>query len=195
MNTEIYLIRHAQCEANKLGIISGALDDELTEDGVFQAERLKEMLIKKNIGFDQFYTSTAKRAVDTAKIIAPHFVPSRHSELLEIDTGSFEFQHTSKKGVSFHVQDYINEPFPNGESYLDLYTRATNWFDNLTFEAGNKIGIVAHGGSLGVIIHHIIQDKKLLNFPLFKLSNASLTHITMNIEKKKYFFHTINFTL
>lgn len=191
---EIYLIRHAQCEANTLGIVSGSIDDPLTDEGINQAKQLRELLFKKNIKFDRVYTSTAKRAIDTAKIVSPDLEPSTHSALLEINTGVFETKNDCGNKSAFEIKNYITKRFPKGESYLDLYKRATDWFEKIVFESGNAIGIVAHGGSLGVIIQHILQDTKLINFPLFEISNASLTHVRVN-TKKKYFFHTINFTV
>lgn len=191
--TDIYLIRHAECEANRLDVISGALDDPLTSDGVLQAIRLRAFFVKQNIAFDQLYTSTAKRAIDTAKIIAPENIPSKHGELLEIDTGTMIQKVDHKNKVHFKIRDYISEPFPHGECYFDLYKRASTWFDHLKFEQSSAVGIVAHGGFIGMIIHHIIGDSHLIKFPLFELSNSSVTHLTMSLNRDNHFFKYINF--
>ena len=64
---ELYVVRHGRVPSNDKHIISGRSDEELTEVGIKQAERVRDEL--KNIDFDAFYSSDVLRAVQTAKII------------------------------------------------------------------------------------------------------------------------------
>lgn len=70
---DIYLIRHAESEANRRmsHILTGQSKDvDLSEDGLTQAERLGRRLIDEGVRFDQVYSSTALRAAKTCDIVA-----------------------------------------------------------------------------------------------------------------------------
>ena len=68
---KIYLVRHGETIENKNNIMIGNSTEKgignLTEKGIEQATLLSEYL--KSFSIDLIYSSTLKRAVDTAKII------------------------------------------------------------------------------------------------------------------------------
>lgn len=68
--THLYLIRHAYAieafHEGKYGVDLG-----LSPEGIQQAERLRDRLAKGDIVADVFLSSTARRAQETAQIIAP----------------------------------------------------------------------------------------------------------------------------
>lgn len=67
---KIYLARHGQTNWNRLGKIQGSRDVELDEEGFEQAHELGRNLLHKGLKISKIYTSTRKRAVDTAKIVS-----------------------------------------------------------------------------------------------------------------------------
>ncbi len=68
MFKRIILVRHGESEGNKEELFRGRKDFCLTENGIKQAERVAQALLR--FGFKTVYTSPLKRAFDTAKIIA-----------------------------------------------------------------------------------------------------------------------------
>ena len=64
---EIYFVRHGQTIWNVEKRFQGLSDSPLTELGITQAKLLGEKL--KDIKFDKFYSTSLKRAYDTANYI------------------------------------------------------------------------------------------------------------------------------
>lgn len=62
----IYVIRHGQTDWNKEGRLQGRRGLTLNEEGVRQAENLKQQL--SHISFDHVFSSPQKRAQETAEI-------------------------------------------------------------------------------------------------------------------------------
>ena len=69
----IYIVRHGQTEMNHRKVLQGRSDDPLDEIGFAQAQAAAEKLM--GIRFDRVYTSPLKRAIQTARIIAPYVDP------------------------------------------------------------------------------------------------------------------------
>lgn len=68
----IYLIRHAQIRPFEEYTAETKLEDfELTEKGKIQARLLGEYLGRRRENFDEVYTGTSKRHIDTAEIVLP----------------------------------------------------------------------------------------------------------------------------
>lgn len=67
MKTTLLLIRHGETEWNALGKFQGCTDIELSEEGIKQAQILKNRL---NGEFDWIYASPLSRAFKTANILA-----------------------------------------------------------------------------------------------------------------------------
>lgn len=187
---ELFLIRHGQCAANVQNLFVGHLDDKLTDDGTAQAALLHRTLKKMQIAVDAVFTSTALRAIQTAKIVFPDQALQSDSRLLEVNAGSLA---AKKNSPPINYQDYLHRVFPEGESYSDMYRRVCEWFHSIVFEPGKKIAIVAHGGSLCMLMLHILHDHPG-HFPLFQLDNASMTHIVTTPDRNKYFFKRINYS-
>ena len=91
-STTIYLVRHGQTEWNAQNIIQGQKDASLTEVGLNQAKKIKELC--KNIPFEAVFSSDLGRAHNTAKIIAQDRNITIHTSnlLRERSFGPFEGQ-------------------------------------------------------------------------------------------------------
>lgn len=62
-----YIVRHAQSETNTAHVLSGHVDDNLSEEGIKQAQARANEL--RNIHFDAAFSSDLTRAHHTAKIV------------------------------------------------------------------------------------------------------------------------------
>ena len=69
---DFYLIRHGQSESNALPghLFSLDYDTNLTSRGEEQARRLGKRLAAERVTFDRIYSSTYRRAISTARIMA-----------------------------------------------------------------------------------------------------------------------------
>ena len=86
----LFLVRHGQTKWNVEKRLQGFLDSDLTELGVFQAEKLGERL--SEVEFSKIYVSPRGRTLKTAKLVAGN----KENELLtddrlqEMNFGSLE---------------------------------------------------------------------------------------------------------
>lgn len=66
---QVYLIRHGQTLFNKQKKIQGFCDSPLTDLGIKQVEIARKHIDELSMKFDEAYSSTSERAIDTLKII------------------------------------------------------------------------------------------------------------------------------
>lgn len=87
--TTLYLVRHGETVDNVRQIMQGQTQGELTENGVLQAQQVRDEFHDKPL--DAVIASDLKRSVDTARIIAePHHLEVVTTPLLrERDWGGF----------------------------------------------------------------------------------------------------------
>lgn len=79
MSLKLYITRHGQTEWNIENRLQGWRDSNLTEKGIEDAVNLSERL--KDVDFTHIYTSTQKRAIETAKILRR----KRDIKIIELD--------------------------------------------------------------------------------------------------------------
>ncbi|NHJ26114.1 MAG: histidine phosphatase family protein [Candidatus Lokiarchaeota archaeon] len=133
---------HGTSIHNEKGLAAGWLPSELSQIGINQSIELGKIVSK--LKFDAVFCSDLKRAIDTAKLAFKdkyQIIPDRR--LREINFGEF----TNKPIKSFRSEmiKYIQKPFPNGESYLDVEKRIKNLLSFFKHEySGKYLGIIAH---------------------------------------------------
>ena len=130
----IYYV-HGTTFDNALKCASGWKDVELNDLGKEQAVNLGKNTPYK---FDILYTSDLKRAEASAKLAFPKFESISDSRLRECNYGDFDGK--DKKLVIY--EEHINNPFPNGESLIDVENRVRAFLKDNYSE--KTIGIVAH---------------------------------------------------
>lgn len=120
---------------------SGWLPGELSEKGIAQAQALAERI--KDEHFDIVFCSDLKRAIDSANID----FAGRNIEIVT-DFRLRECNYGDLDGLDNKLvvyEDHIKQPFPNGESMLDVESRLRNFLDFLSEKYdGKKVAIVAH---------------------------------------------------
>lgn len=148
--TELFIIRHGEYTFNP--------DEEpyergLTEQGIKQAEQLRERLTKTGeFKAEVLISSPLARAIETAQIIAPALgLPiiqdSNMEEWNNYDgsPGNKEFLANLKEIPP--AQLALTSPYPGGQSYAEFALRVCTALNRIVHEhAGKKIIIVAHGG-------------------------------------------------
>lgn len=140
MVTITYFV-HGTTTDNEEHLATGWLPGELSEKGLEQAKQLAGQAAGKH--FDVVFCSDLRRAIQTASIaFAETYDIIEDDRLREANYGDLNgLPHTFKDKMS----DYIDHPFPNGESYRDTEARLQSFCDFLKREYdGKHVAIVAH---------------------------------------------------
>ena len=136
--TTLYLVRHGETVDNVRQIMQGQTHGQLTEEGIRQAETVRDKLC--DVPFEAIIASDLKRSVDTARIIAePHGLEVIQTPLLrERDWGGF---------TGRFIPDLKGEVWPDDiETLENLLSRAGEFiaYVRKTFP-GKKVLAVGHG--------------------------------------------------
>lgn len=193
---KLLLIRHGQTTGNSAERFWGRTDVALSEVGLQQAERLRNRLAGEKI--DAVYTSSLRRALQTAEIIAAwrEVVITPCPELREIDFGRIEgltFDEISQQfpeiaGAWFHPD--LSLRFPGGESFIDLNSRVAAFLPRLAGHAqGETVLIVAHSGVLRLLICNLM-GLELRHWRQLHLGLASLS--VLNTYPEIAILNTLN---
>ncbi|HYE83811.1 MAG TPA: histidine phosphatase family protein [Clostridia bacterium] len=181
--TRLYLVRHGETEWNRTSIVQGRTDIELSDEGIKQAYKLAKRLACEDI--DTIYSSSLKRALGTAEIIAAckscNIVKSE--EYHEINLGPWEGMTINeiKKKYSEHYRIYREDPanfrLPGAETFLDLTERTYNAIiEIVSVHVGKNILLVSHGTAIKAAIIRILGID-IVNYTKFKIDNASVSII------------------
>jgi 2,3-bisphosphoglycerate-dependent phosphoglycerate mutase len=164
---ELILLRHGQSQWNLENRFTGWVDVPLSPKGEEEARAAGEKLRGRRI--DLFYTSSLKRAIDTATIaldaagIAPP--PTvRDAALNERMYGDLQGLNKAEAAarwgdaqVKLWRRSYDVRP-PGGESLADTAARVLPYWDAHILpdlRAGKNVLVVAHGNSLRALVMHL----------------------------------------
>ena len=165
---KIFLVRHGETKLQSSERLWGHTDVELSDAGVWQAERARDRLAAEKI--DVIYSSHLKRAVKTAEIIA-----SRHNlkvipcpEIGEINFGEVEGFTFKEVGARYPElakpwpNNSLTARFPGGESFDDLNRRVSKFLERLDKHTPEETAlVVAHNGPLRLIICGLLRLEPL----------------------------------
>ncbi len=174
---KIFVIRHGETDSNQNGFVMGnRVDESLNETGIKQAETIVTDLVGEK--FDVIFSSTLKRALETAQIINKQLnlqvvVDKR---IVERDFGSLtgkswnqiekEFRSTAHTEDRAQKYDYTSF---GGETAEDVKQRLLSFLDLVKKEYGSKkVLIIAHGGIMKMLQHLYTEGE------IFTPENGSL---------------------
>ena len=171
--THLYLVRHAEYVKEQQGKL---IDGQLSPEGVQQAERLRDRLLKdEEIHIDVLFSSSMRRAQHTAEIIAPALgLPV----IYESDVEEWRNEDGSLTEEEFIAlwRDVPAEERPffrwvNGcENWMEFIVRTTSALHRIIHEHdGKHIMIICHGG---------IVEASFVYF--FQMSMANLRRATVD---------------
>ncbi|WP_017208913.1 histidine phosphatase family protein [Clostridium beijerinckii] len=186
MKTTLLLIRHGETEWNALGKFQGCTDIELSEEGIKQAQILRNRL---NGEFDWIYASPLSRAFKTANILAS--IADKEviiePEIREINFG--EWEGLTVKQISEKYPDVFKAwRTDKKESYIcggdssirNAVGRAKKCIlEIVSKHKGEKIVIVAHGGIIKAGLIGIF-DWDMTMYHKVALGNTCINKITFN---------------
>ena len=176
---QLFLVRHGLTVQNQQRRYCGISDVSLSEQGSHQAQLVGQILCSED--FTLIYTSPLKRCLATAEAIckSPDICVAPLAGLSEIDFGLWEGLTFEEIQTAYpdQLKVWCENPdgftFPQGESVCDFRKRVLASLE-VILEAKGDVLIVAHGGSLRVIICHLC-GWPMESLHSFELDPASLT--------------------
>jgi broad specificity phosphatase PhoE len=188
MTTRVILVRHGQTPYNAEVRFMGQLDIPLDEIGYAQARAVaKRLRSERPVAI---YSSGLTRAFDTASAIQAA-IPS-HPELridgrlTEGDFGEWQGKTYDSLKVNDAARlanweaDRMNVAPPAGESLQQIATRVQAAYDDILAAAlGQTVIIVAHGGSLQVLVTLALKVP-LEHYWKFGVTNTSVSELRID---------------
>jgi alpha-ribazole phosphatase len=153
---EIYLIRHPKVKINS-GICYGWSDIELNLSSLEEIENLKQKL--KDASDLVYFSSPLSRCKQVAESLS-HKTVACFDELKELHFGDWELKawdQIDAHELKVWTSNFISKKCPNGESYLDLYQRATQFWDYLMGQEFHKAAVITHAGVIRAILAHLLK--------------------------------------
>ena len=194
--TSLYLIRHGETTWNRDKRFQGHTDVALTEQGLWQAGRLRQKLQK--VDFSAIYTSDLSRAMATAResTLNTKLTVQTTSSLREIHFGDWE----GKRFEDIMEQDpcrgrqWFRDPgktaIPGGESDDAISRRIREFLSEMIEKHGGEtVALFTHGG----LIRYILMEALGLPRNLFwrlEIANTSVT--VLNHGEHGYTLNRLN---
>ena len=157
----LYVVRHGETIRNKLGLIQGQTEWDLTEKGIKDAEELRDTVDKLDI--DVVISSPLKRAVDTASIITSDKYPINIDDrIVERNWGMCEGAHIEEVDTVKCWNFFINTDNNKIERVQDLLARVSEFLEDIKVKYKDKnVLVVTHSAVLRAIhycLHPIPED-------------------------------------
>ncbi|CAI0978626.1 Phosphoglyceromutase [Serratia rubidaea] len=152
------VIRHAESQGNREGIIQGQHDSPVTADGYRQIAALMAAL--KDTTLTQIFSSPSGRAMTTAQALAAHCkcVVRSDERLYEQHFGCYQGQ-SYHQAISSNpggfARIFAGEPTataPQGESALQVVQRLMSFFRSFPAGSCGTAGVVTHGHAIQALI-------------------------------------------
>lgn len=174
---KLYIIRHAETEYNRKGIIQGSeVDSDINDVGESQANSFYEYY--KNINFDKIYVSDLKRTFQTIRRFTENGLSyEKLKEFNEISWGI-------NQGKSDDLEDYarlidtwlagnLDNKFEEGESPNEMSVRLVKGFNKVLDDDHDTVLLCIHGRALRILLSKII-DNDLTKMDKYVHSNTGL---------------------
>ncbi|MBA0884278.1 alpha-ribazole phosphatase [Flavobacterium undicola] len=146
---EVYLVRHTETVCEK-GICYGQTDVTLKEPYLEQFESIKSQIPTEAVVF----SSPLSRCTLLANYLSSSI--STDPRLMEMNFGDWEMKNWDAIPEADSIPwmtDFVNVAVPNGESFVALHHRVTDFLETLLSENNSKkIVIVTHAGVIRSIL-------------------------------------------
>jgi 2,3-bisphosphoglycerate-dependent phosphoglycerate mutase len=155
---ELILLRHGQSQWNLENRFTGWVDVPLSSKGEQEARAAGEKLRGRRI--DLLYTSTLKRAIDTATIALEVAGVTLNERMYGDLQGLNKAEAATRWGdaqVKLWRRSYDVRP-PGGESLADTAARVIPYWEAHILpdlRAGKNVLVAAHGNSLRALVMHL----------------------------------------
>ena len=174
---KLYIIRHAETEYNRKGIIQGSeVDSDINDIGDNQSKSFYDYY--QNVNFDKIYTSDLKRTFQTVKRFTEN--GTEYEKLKEFN----EISWGVNQGKSDDLEDYsklidtwlagdLDNKFEKGESPNEMSLRLVKGFNKVLEDNHDTVLLCIHGRALRILLSKII-DNDLTKMDKYIHSNTGL---------------------
>ena len=172
----LVVVRHGESEYNKSNLVCGISDSKLTEKGLSQAIRLKEVL--STYKFSVVYTSPLIRAIETAKIITGNNIAQIVIDERLIERNYGDYEGCDETLISFkEIKWELGIRMPGqGESIFQMIQRVYSFLDDLKSDnVMDTVIIVCHCG-ICRIINSYFQNMSNKDFIDYYINNSNFPH-------------------
>ncbi|MEY4143868.1 MAG: hypothetical protein RLZZ173_1322 [Pseudomonadota bacterium] len=185
-NTRICFVRHGETNWNAEWRMQGHIDIPLNANGISQAERLANALIRVKHSFDVIYSSDLERALHTANAVARALSLDVQitPRLRERNVGKLQGLLLAEAPVLLpeiwqrHIARELDHDLGGGESIRTFHQRMQDILELFLNEhRGQSVLAVSHGGSLDMI-YRIVTQQALDAERVAVVPNTSLNWIT-----------------
>ena len=185
-NTRICFVRHGETNWNAERRMQGHIDIPLNANGISQAERLANALIRVKHSFDVIYSSDLERALHTANAVASALSLDVQitPRLRERNVGKLQGLLLAEAPVLLpeiwqrHIARELDHDLGGGESIRTFHQRMQDILELFLNEhRGQSVLAVSHGGSLDMI-YRIVTQQALDAERFAVVPNTSLNWIT-----------------
>jgi len=185
-NTRICFVRHGETNWNAERRMQGHIDIPLNANGISQAERLANALIRVKHSFDVIYSSDLERALHTANAVASALSLDVQitPRLRERNVGKLQGLLLAEAPVLLpeiwqrHIARELDHDLGGGESIRTFHQRMQDILELfLSAHRGQSVLAVSHGGSLDMI-YRIVTQQALDAERVAVVPNTSLNWIT-----------------
>lgn len=162
---EIILIRHTTPKIAK-GICYGQTDLDITDTFL---EEIKPIIKEIPVNNDEiiYYSSPLKRCKKLAEKLSNKIIFD--DRLKELDFGDWELQNwndINKEELDHWMNNFVKVAATNGESYLDLHARTTDFLSDIAKQNPKKVIIITHAGVIRSLYSFIKKTSLETSFDL-----------------------------
>lgn len=181
MEKELYIIRHAETDLNKQGIVQGqGVDADINALGKAQAKAFHQAY--RDIPFDRIYISELKRTYQTIEAFIKQGIPyEQHAGLNEISWGIYEGKAQgpeSKADFNRVVQGWeqglLDIAVKGGETPLQVQRRLQGALEQIMLNPQDKTLLICMHGRVLRIFLCMLLDKPLTEMNAFPHQNTAL---------------------
>lgn len=154
----IYLIRHTTPKIDA-GIAYGQSDLDVVDSFDDEVKIIQQKA--GDIGAFRFFSSSLKRCKMLAEALAQDPRKIYYDDrLLELSFGDWEmkaWETLPQDEKTEWLNNFVTKAAPNGETFLELYERVSDFWDQLATEEVEDAVVVSHSGPLHTIVAHILE--------------------------------------
>ncbi len=181
---KLYIVRHGESVGNA-GSLTQGNDEPLTEKGVRQAQFVAKRF--KTIEVDVVLSSTANRAMETAKIIGDEIgKPIEHNSVFlehqqatstrkKLRTDEHVVAMRQSRKENYHTSGWRQE---DEENFEDLRARGISAWDFISNRPESNILLVSHGFFIRMMVAISIMGEGLTSHEFWKFLLALFTRNT-----------------
>jgi alpha-ribazole phosphatase len=191
---EIFLVRHTSVSVPK-SVCYGQTDVGLADTFLLESEQTINQLSKYLHSDFQIVSSPLSRCFSLAKALQkqfPNIAIEQDDRLMEMNFGDWEMQswdEIPRESSEPWMNDFVNMPAPNGESFLALSERLNKFLtEKIAIQKTTpQIVIMAHGGIIRAALSYF-AGLPLENAFKFDIKYGSITKISVkgNFTKIDY---------